>query len=104
MKSMHHPLINNEHDKLREQVRAFAEKEIKPLAQGLDERSEFSAELTKAMGKIGLFGMNLPVEYGGRNLDTLAYIIAVEELARVDSSQAATMAAHNSLGIAPIYK
>lgn len=101
---MHHPLIKKQHDELREQVRAFAEKKIKPLAQGLDERSEFSVELTKAMGKIGLFGMNLPVEYGGQNLDTLAYIIAVEELARVDSSQAATMAAHNSLGITPIYK
>ncbi|MDY0201368.1 MAG: acyl-CoA dehydrogenase family protein [Tenuifilaceae bacterium] len=101
---MHHPLINKQHNDLREQVRIFAEKEIKPLAQGLDERSEFSVELTKAMGKIGLFGMNLPVEFGGRNLDTLSYIIAVEELARVDSSQAATMAAHNSLGITPIYK
>lgn len=101
---MHHPLISKQHNELREQVRAFAEKEIKPLAQGLDERSEFSADLTKAMGKIGLFGMNLPEEFGGRNLETLSYIIAVEELARVDSSQAATMAAHNSLGIAPIYK
>lgn len=101
---MNHPLINDSHNNLREQVRDFAEREIKPLAQGLDERGEFSADLTRMMGKIGLFGMNLPEEYGGRNLDTLSYIIAVEELARVDSSQAATMAAHNSLGIAPIYK
>ena len=101
---MNHPLINDFHNKLREQVRDFAEKEIKPLAQELDERGEFSAELTHKMGKLGLFGMNLPEKYGGRNLDTLSYIIAVEELARVDSSQAATMAAHNSLGIAPIYK
>jgi len=102
--TMNHPLINNNHNKLREQVREFAEREVKPLAQGLDERGEFSAELTRQMGKLGLFGMNLPEEYGGQNLDTLSYIIAVEELARVDSSQAATMAAHNSLGIAPIYK
>ncbi|MDX9848226.1 MAG: acyl-CoA dehydrogenase family protein [Tenuifilaceae bacterium] len=101
---MNHPLINDSHNNLREQVRDFAEREIKPLAQGLDERGEFSADLTRKMGKIGLFGMNLPEEYGGRNLDTLSYIIAVEELARVDSSQAATVAAHNSLGIAPIYK
>ena len=101
---MNHPLINNSHNKLREQVREFAEREVKPLAQGLDERGEFSADLTRKMGKLGLFGMNLLEEYGGRNLDTLSYIIAVEELARVDSSQAATMAAHNSLGIAPIYK
>lgn len=101
---MNHPLINDSHNNLREQVRDFAEREIKPLAQGLDERGEFSADLTRKIGKIGLFGMNLPEEYGGRNLDTLSYIIAVEELARVDSSQAATVAAHNSLGIAPIYK
>lgn len=101
---MNHPLIKNHHNEVREKVRAFAEKEIKPVAKDLDERGEFSIELTRKMGEQGLFGMNLPENYGGRNLDTLSYIIAVEELARVDSSQAATMAAHNSLGIAPIYK
>lgn len=101
---MHHPLINENHSKLRLQVREFAEKEIKPIAQKLDENSEFSSEITKKMGQLGLFGITIPKEYGGKNLDTLSYIIAVEELARVDSSQAATIAAHNSLGIAPIYK
>ena len=55
------------------------------------------------MGELGLFGMNLPEEYGGSNLDTISYIIAVEELARVDGSHAATLAAHNSLGIGPIF-
>ncbi len=53
---------------------------------------------------MGLFGITIPEEYGGQNLDTLSYLIAVEELARVDSSQAATVAAHNSLGLAPIHK
>jgi short/branched chain acyl-CoA dehydrogenase len=101
---MHHPLLTNEHNKLRSQVREFALSEIKPKAQELDEKSEFSPEITKKMGQIGLFGITLPKEYSGRGLDTLSYIIAVEELARVDSSQAATVAAHNSLGIAPIYK
>ncbi|PKP36177.1 MAG: acyl-CoA dehydrogenase [Bacteroidetes bacterium HGW-Bacteroidetes-15] len=101
---MHHPLINENHSKLRLQVREFAEKEIKPIAQKLDDNSEFSSEITKKMGQLGLFGITIPKEYGGKNLDTLSYIIAVEELARVDSSQAATIAAHNSLGIAPIYK
>jgi len=51
---------------------------------------------------MGLFGMNIPQKYGGQGLDTLSYIIAVEELARVDGSQAATLAAHNSLGIGPL--
>ena len=55
------------------------------------------------MGELGLLGMNLPEHYGGQHLDTLSYIIAVEEVARIDSSQAATLAAHNSLGIGPIY-
>lgn len=88
---------------IRETVRDFAEREIKPRAQELDEKAEFSYELTAKMGELGLFGMYLPEKYGGQGLDTLSYIIAVEELARVDGSQAATLAAHNSLGIGPIY-
>ena len=88
---------------IRETVRDFAEREIKPLAQELDEKGEFSYDLTRKMGELGLFGMYLPEEYGGQGMDTLSYIIAVEELARVDGSQAATLAAHNSLGIGPIY-
>ena len=88
---------------IRETVRDFAEREIKPLAQELDEEASFSVELTKKIGELGLFGMTLPEKYGGQEMDTLSYIIAVEELARVDSSQAATLAAQNSLGIGPIY-
>ncbi len=97
------PILNEQHQLLREEVRAFAEKEIKPLAHELDEKSIFSSELTGKMFDIGLLRINLPQEYGGMGLDTISYIIAVEELARVDGSQAATVAAHNSLGIAPIY-
>jgi len=96
------PLLNNKHQELREKVRAFAENEIKPLAAELDEISGFSTELTTRMFDMGLLRINLTEEYGGLGLDTLSYIIAVEELARVDASQAATVAAHNSLGIAPI--
>jgi short/branched chain acyl-CoA dehydrogenase len=92
-----------EHDLIRKSIRDFAEKEIKPLARMLDEKAEFSIELTQKMGEVGLFGMVVDPEYGGHGFDTLSYIIAVEELARVDSSQAATVAAHNSLGIGPIY-
>ncbi len=95
--------LSQEQEMVRSSVRDFAEKEIKPIAQELDEKAEFSVELTKKMGEIGLFGMYLPEKYGGQNLDTLSYIIAVEEIARIDSSQAATLAAHNSLGIGPIY-
>lgn len=95
--------LSEEHQLIRETVRDFAEREIKPVAQELDEKEEFSPALTKRMGELGLFGMYLPEKYGGQGLDTLSYIIAVEELARIDGSQAATLAAHNSLGIGPIY-
>jgi short-chain 2-methylacyl-CoA dehydrogenase len=95
--------LNDEHRMIRETVREFAEQEIKPQAAKLDEAEVFSVELTRKMGEIGLFGIAFPPEYGGQGMDYLAYIIAVEEVARVDGSQAATVAAHNSLGIGPIY-
>lgn len=95
--------LSEEHNLIRETVREFAEREIKPIAQELDEKEQFSYPLTKRMGELGLFGMYLPEKYGGQETDTLSYIIAVEELARVDGSQAATLAAHNSLGIGPLY-
>jgi len=95
--------LSEEQQMIREAVRDFAELEIRPIAQELDEKAEFSIDLTKKMGELGLFGMYLPEKYGGQGLDTLSYIIAVEELARIDSSQAATLAAHNSLGIGPLY-
>jgi alkylation response protein AidB-like acyl-CoA dehydrogenase len=95
-------LLTEEHHMIRKTVRDFAEREIRPLARELDEKGEFSVELTKKLGDIGLFGLRTPHEYGGLDMDTLAYVIAVEELARVDSSQAATIAAHISLGIGPI--
>ena len=88
---------------IRKMVREFAEREVKPVAQQLDEEERFSPELTKRMGDLGLFGMHISGVYGGQGMDTLSYIIAVEELARVDGSQAATLAAHNSLGIGPLY-
>jgi len=96
------PLLNGKHQELRAQVRTFAEEEIKPVAAELDEKSAFSTELSGKMFDMGLLRINLSEDYGGLGLDTLSYIIAVEELARVDASQAATVAAHNSLGIAPI--
>jgi len=94
--------LTEEHDMIRKTVRDFAEREIRPVARELDEKGEFSLDLTKKMGKIGLFGIRSPQEFGGMDMDTLAYVLAVEELARVDSSQAATLAAHISLGIGPI--
>jgi len=95
--------LSQEQQLIRDTVRDFAEREIKPVAKELDEQETFSYALTKRMGELGLFGMYLPEKYGGQGLDTLSYIIAVEEIARVDGSQAATLAAHNSLGLGPLY-
>ncbi len=95
--------LTTEQEMIRKEVRRFAEKEIAPVALELDEKEEFSNDLTLKMGEIGLFGMFVSEEYGGQGLDYLSYIIGVEEIARVDGSQAATVAAGNSLGIGPIY-
>jgi alkylation response protein AidB-like acyl-CoA dehydrogenase len=88
---------------IRKEVRKFALSEIAPVAMELDEAEEFSPDLTRKMGEIGLFGMFVPEAYEGQAMDYISYIIAVEEIARVDGSQAATIAAGNSLGIGPLY-
>jgi len=95
--------LTREQEMIRREVRAFAEKEIAPVAAELDDQERFSADLTRKMGEIGLFGMIVSEDYDGQGLDYLSYIIAVEEVARVDGSQAATIAAGNSLGIGPLY-
>ena len=96
-------LLDNKYIEYRKKVREFAENVVKPLAALQDEKEEFPVDLTIKMGEAGLFGITMPSKYGGQGLDYLSYIIAIEELARVDSSPSATIAAHNSLGITPIY-
>ena len=95
--------LTREKEMIRREVRKFAQSEIAPIVAELDEKETFSSELTNKMGEIGLFGMFVSEEYEGQDLDYLSYIIAVEEIARVDGSQAATIAAGNSLGIGPIF-
>lgn len=91
------------HQLLRDTVRKFAEGEIAPVARALDKKEQFSEDLTRKMGALGLFGILVPEAYGGHGMDYLAYAIACEEVARVDGSQAATITAHNSLGVGPLY-
>jgi len=95
--------LSMEHEILRESVRSFANKEIKPIARELDKKEEFSYETMHKMAELGLFGIFVSEEYNGQGMDYLSYIIATEEIARVDGSHAATVAAENSLGIGPIY-
>ncbi len=95
--------LSMEQEILRNSVRQFAENEIQPVAKELDEKEEFSYETMKKMANLGLFGMFVSEKYGGQGMDYISYIIATEEIARVDGSHAATVAAGNSLGIGPIY-
>jgi alkylation response protein AidB-like acyl-CoA dehydrogenase len=95
--------LDSEHELVRSTVREFAQERVAPLAEELDRESRFPTELVAGMAELGLMGMTIPEEYGGAGADTLAYAIAVEELARVDSSVAITMAAHHSLGTLPIF-
>ncbi|OGN92637.1 MAG: acyl-CoA dehydrogenase [Chloroflexi bacterium RBG_13_50_10] len=95
--------LTEEQKLTRQAVRDFAEREIAPVARELDEKEQFSIELTQKMAELGLLGCFVPDKYGGSNMGYVSYIIVVEELARVDGSQAATIAAGNSLGIGPIY-
>ncbi|MFW6241379.1 MAG: acyl-CoA dehydrogenase family protein, partial [Thermodesulfobacteriota bacterium] len=95
--------LTKEQEMIRKEVRKFAMSEIAPVALELDETESFSADLTRKMGEIGLFGMFVPEKYDGQEMDYISYIVAVEEIARIDGSQAATIAAGNSLGIGPLY-
>lgn len=95
--------LKDEHNMLRDMIRSFAENEIAPVARDLDEKEEFSLDLVKKMADLNLFGLTVSEEYGGAGMDYLSYIIAVEEISRVDGSTAATVAAGNSLGIGPIF-
>lgn len=94
--------LTTEQKLLKNTVRDFAEKEIAPVIEELDREEMFSTDLTAKMGELGLMGITISPDYGGMGMDYLSYCIAVEELSRIDASQAATVAAHNSLGISPI--
>lgn len=94
--------LTKEQIELRARVREFAESEVKAVAAYNDENEKFDVDLTMKMADMGFLGICAPKEYGGQGLDTLSYIIVVEELSRVDGSTAATIAADNSLGISPI--
>src|SRR3954466_16194661 len=92
-----------DHRLLQQTVRDFAEQEVRPVAEELDREHRFPYEIVEKLAGLGLMGMPHPEEYGGRGTRHPSYAIAVEELARVDSSVAITMAAHTSLGTWPIY-
>jgi alkylation response protein AidB-like acyl-CoA dehydrogenase len=95
--------LSQEHELIRSTVREFAQGRVAPVAEELDRESRFPYELVAELADLGLMGMPIPEEYGGAGADTLSYAIAIEELTRVDSSVAITVAAHTSLGTMPIF-
>jgi len=95
--------LNEEQKLFRKVVRDFAEKEIMPRAQEIDEKGEFPWDIIHKMADLGLMGLPFPEEYGGAGADTISYAIAVEELARASGSVAITYSAHISLACTPIY-
>src|SRR5690606_37462194 len=94
--------LSESHRELRHRIREFAEGEIGPVARELDETSTFPWENVRKMADLGLFGVNVPREYGGLGLDYLSYILVIEELARVDASHSITISAPSTLGTSPI--
>src|SRR3954453_15031679 len=95
--------LSPEHELIRDTVRQFALERVAPVAEELDREKRFPYELVAELAELGLMGMTIPEEYGGAGSETLSSAIAVEELTRIDSSVAITLAAHHSLGTLPIY-
>jgi alkylation response protein AidB-like acyl-CoA dehydrogenase len=95
--------LTAEQQLIRDTVREFARERVAPVAEELDRESRFPVELVREMAKLGLLGIPIPEEHGGAGGDTLSYALAIEELTRIDSSVAITVAAHTSLGTMPIY-
>ena len=95
--------LSDDHRLIQETVRDFARSEVAPVAAELDREKRFPYEIVAKLGELGLMGIPFPEAYGGGGGDSLAYTLAVEELARIDSSVAITLCAHTSLGTQPIH-
>jgi short/branched chain acyl-CoA dehydrogenase len=95
--------LTDEQKNIQRLARDFAQQEVKPVAEELDRTKSFPYEIVEKLAELGLMGMPYPEEYGGGGADNLSYALAVEELGRIDSSVAITLAAHISLGTFPIY-
>lgn len=89
--------LTSEHKMLRDAARDFAQKEIAPIAAEFDESGEFPAKTVKKMGEMGFMGIEVPEKYGGSEMDSLAYVLALEEICKVDAAHGVIMSVNNSL-------
>src|SRR5881398_37029 len=96
--------FGEQHHQVREMVRQFAREDVAPVAARHDADATFPWENVKRMGELGLLGVPWPEELGGAGLDTLSYMIVIEELAKVDASHGLTVSAHTTLGTSPIVR
>ena len=95
--------LSKEQEMVRKMYREFAENEVKPLAEEIDEEERFPMETVEKMGKLGMLGIYFPKEYGGAGGDVLSYAMCVEELAKVCGTTAVIVSAHTSLCCSPIF-
>jgi short/branched chain acyl-CoA dehydrogenase len=96
--------LTDEQKNIQQLARDFAQQEVRPVAEELDRTKSFPYEIIGKLAELGLMGMPFPEEYGGAGADNFSYALAIEELGRIDSSVAITVAAHTSLGTFPIYQ
>ena len=89
--------LSEEQESIRQMARNFAQKEIAPIAAEFDESGEFPLDTIKKMGRMGFMGIEVPEEYGGAGMDTLSYVLAMEEIAKADVSHSTIMSVNNSL-------
>lgn len=97
-------VLSKEHQMLRKMYRDFAENEVKPLAEEVDEKEMFPVETVKKLSKLGMMGVYFPKQYGGAGADVLAYAMCVEELSKVCATTGVIVSAHTSLCCAPIFE
>ena len=94
--------LSKQQELIRQLMHDFAENEVKPLAAEIDDTEQFPVETVRKMAKYGMLGINIPAQYGGAGGDTLSYIIAIEELAKVCATTSIILSAHTSLACYPI--
>ena len=89
--------LSEEHEMIRQTARDFAQEKIAPIAAEFDESGEFPHETIKKMGEMGFMGIEVPEEYGGAGMDTLSYVLALEEICKADAAHGVVMSVNNSL-------